>query len=148
MEVLAAGVKPTNFARRLFGNEAVAREQQRVIDYLCSIGYRHDESMFHGVRTMTSRLLICVGECRLEAITADLLAEMLRQYRSPSLRRTLYKIVQALHALRILAEPVRPENGLVRDDRGIDPTWLGLAVRWHAISTLSKRTRCPPLHPP
>jgi hypothetical protein len=141
MEILAAGVKPTNFARRLFGTEAVAQEQQRVIDYLCSIGYRHDESMFHGVRTMTSRLLICVGECRLEAITPALLAEMLRQYRSPSLRRTLYKIAQALHSVRILAEPVRPDNGLVRDDSGIDPTWLSLALRWQATSTLSQRTR-------
>jgi hypothetical protein len=54
-KILAAGVKPTNFARRLFGTEAVAQEQQRVIDYLCSIGYRHDESMFHGVRTLDVR---------------------------------------------------------------------------------------------
>jgi integrase len=141
MEVLAAGVKPTNFARRLFGTEAVAQEQQRVIDYLCSIGYRRDERMFHGVRTMTSRLLICVGEGHLEAITADLLGEMLRQYRAPSLRRALYKIGQALHGVGILAEPARPDNGLMRDDSGIDPTWLSLAVRWHATSTLSKRTR-------
>jgi hypothetical protein len=141
MEVLAAGVKPTNFARRLFGNEAVAREQQRVIDYLCSIGYRHDDSMFHSVRTMTSRLLLCVGECQLEAITPDLLAEMLKRYSSSSLRRVLYKIAQALHSVRILTEPVRPDNGLVRDDSGIDPTWLSLAVRWLATSTLSNRTR-------
>jgi hypothetical protein len=141
MEVLAAGVKPTNFARRLFGTEAVAREHQRVIDYLRSIGYRHDERMFHGVVTMTSRLLICVGECHLEAITADLLGEVLTQYGAPSLRRALYKIAQALHGVGILAEPVRPDNGLVRDDSGIDPTWLSLAVRWQATSTLSKRTR-------
>jgi hypothetical protein len=140
MEVLAAGVKPTNFARRLFGNEAVAREQQRVIDYLCSIGYRDDDRMFHGVRTMTSRLLICVGECRLEAITAGLLGEMLRQYRTHSLRRPLYKVGQALHGIRILAEPVRPDNGLLRDDTGIDLAWLILAARWYATSTLSKRT--------
>jgi hypothetical protein len=29
----------------------------------------------------------------------------------------------------------------MRDDSGIDPTWLSLAVRWHATSTLLKRTR-------
>jgi len=58
------------------------------------------------------------------------LCQMLRQYRVPSLRRALYKIAQALHGVGILAQPVRPDNGLVRNDSGIDPTWLSLAVRW------------------
>jgi integrase len=141
LDAIGAGVEPTSFARRLFGRDAVALQQQRVVDQLRTIGYCHHHALVHSVPSTTSRLLIVAGECRLEAVTTEHIRDLHAAAGNKSVRGALHKISRALHGLGFIEASLRPSNNVVPRTDGIDPEWLGWTNRWRATSTLSKQTR-------
>lgn len=102
-DALAFVVRPTWFAYRVFGHEAVEGELHRVQEYLENVGYGRKTARDFMLSSALSRLILLAGRPKLEAITVDMLEAVHSQIElGIERRRALFRIGRALHGLGLL----------------------------------------------
>jgi integrase len=132
------GVHPTYFARRMFGDGAVEAEIRRMTDLACGVGYKRRFS--HSVPGAVARLLLLAGECKLEALTIEVIESAHAAERHRTVRQAFSRVATVLHSHGMLERPIRrPTPGgdaLV----GVPPEWADWCQRWRATSVVGKVT--------
>jgi len=132
------GVHPTYFARRMFGDRLLEMEITRMTDLACGVGYKRRFS--HSVPGAVARLLLLAGECKLEALTIEIIESAYASEPHRTIRQAFSRIATVLHSHGMLERPLcRPTpvgDALV----GVPPEWAEWCQRWRATSAAGKVT--------
>ncbi len=140
-EVLAAGVQPTLFARRVFGQTVLEREVERVRTYLHTVGYGPSALRQHSLPSVLARLFLLAGRPSLEAVTVDLLQVLHQQMPPASERRSAcFRLARALHGMGLIPRPIAAHPYRTDALGGVDPVWAAWCERWRATSPLAPKT--------
>ena len=126
-QVLAAGVYPTELARRLFGRSQLEREVERVRAYLHTVGYGPSAIRRHSLMTSLAILFVLVGRAELEALTVDVILWVGDRHR----------VASEIHEHTLASGVLQPHDHIlaiapavvVLTELGVAPAvWIGLLV--------------------
>ncbi|GHO91506.1 hypothetical protein KSF_015540 [Reticulibacter mediterranei] len=133
-----------NYARRIFGEELVSQNIQRLRVPLQKWGYRNLQGtrLEHRLDAAVGYLLLRNGSPYLEDIPIELLETLYESCTHPSIHNLLVQISRSLWALDILTyplaiqgKPLLPASGT---DGSVSDEWLSWCQRWRKTSILQQ----------
>lgn len=140
-QLLAAGVYPTELARRLFGRSRLEHEVERVRAYLHTVGYGPSAISRHSLMTSLAILFVLVGRAELEALTVEVIQHAYSTAPAGSdHRRMYYRVAHALHGMGLLPHGIQQRVDAQIATTNINPEWVAWCTRWRATTTLAPAT--------
>jgi integrase len=136
--VPAAGVRPTDLARRLFGRSQLEREVDRIRAHLRTIGYGRSAMSRRSLMTALATLFLRAGRAQLEAVTVELIQDARRAAPARSeQRRMYYRVAHALHGMGLIPNAIHHRTYSSIATKSIDSEWVTWCTRWRSTTTLA-----------
>ena len=134
----AAGVRPTDLARRLFGRAKLEHEVDRIRGHLRTIGYGRSAMRRRSLTTALSILFLRAGRAELEALTVENVQDARRAapLRAEQ-RRMYYRVAHALHGMGLIPNAIHHRTYASIATMSIDSEWVAWCTRWRATTTLA-----------
>jgi integrase len=149
---LLGEISPLALACRLFGEEPLQRNIERVRQVLSGWGYGYEDTSNQRCLTTTVAEVALVNRSvRLEQMTFAKLSS-LRQRMKPYQRGSLERLSKVLAHLAIIERPLPPFSETLRvlpeqtDTSGIAPEWVEGCLQWHRFSDLAPLVKRQYLH--